>query len=1017
MTPTIGAALIARNAEATLRQCLESLAPHVDQLVIALVGPSTDQTEAIAREFTSEVYQFESADIRDGKLWDFSSARNFSFSFLHTDWFMWLDADDTLVGGERLRETVEAAERSNIGCLHFLYEYRHDEQGHPTVEQTRERLVKSSLGWSWRYRVHEILESTSPHTVGKPDNIKVVHHASESHSVSYLPILESMYKEDPTDPRILQILGDTYAGAGDFERAKVCLENAFLSTGHDDVRWTIATNLARFYIREKDWPKAEQWCFTAISLHPEYSLSYLLLATISWHGYNDSTRALQYFEDADQDFRTPAPLVVHRQQDDYTINRWDVEWRCYADQEEWVHAWSVIRLALQYRGVGAPTVGKTPDPWFFSAWYVFERMKCEDSVEGTISLVDHLCRRGDTLRARKLMEECLPLPIREDKRIVAAYERIKQFTAHVQLGNDEQYKAFYEGNHNSEDSMNGTDYEPYRMNTILRRLQERGAKKVLDVGCGAGGPAMFLAEHGINVVGLDINEPTVKYANKLARKAKTKGKARFICGSYDTHGPEDLGKFDAVLMLELLEHIHPTQVPFYLSSAEDFLKPGGAVFATTPGMAIGDIPGIWDEFPRDHVQEFSRQDLERLILTGASRRVKKPINLYRIYDPEVSVPGFASWFMEYEWSPPEEPGENWEKPVVIYTGPGLEEWTPQMPDERGLGGSETWAAKTAKELRRRGHPVVVYGMATGVWDGVIYRHHSLFNPAAPFVGATAWLVLVSRQLGALDTRPAAETVLFLAHDVDYGEELTPARLANMDRYCVLSQWQEHHTENQYHGNMLDNVIEKLALFSNAIEPEFFGGDTHENPKVPHSFIWSSSPDRGLDQLLEWWPSIRNLWPDATLNIYYGWDNVDAMMDSRPWLRPFKQRVLAMSRQPGVTWHGRIGQRELAQRAMQTQFWLYPSQLPAELGSGPWHETFCITALEMQAAGVIPIYPDRGALPERFYFGSLVSDEDWSLSYVLEELERWDKLEVPDVRHLIEHDWGFATDLLLDLCAS
>lgn len=1028
MNPTIGVGMIARNAEATLRECLSSFSEHVDQIVVVLAGESTDKTEEVLNKACEDweyvtpiqVYHFDWID-------DFSTARNFAFSKLTTDWFCWFDADDVVQGAENLRQIVLDAEKADIGCLHFPYVYRSNDAGQPTVEQTRERLVKASLGWQWKYRVHEILVTDTPHQVGKPDNIRVIHKATENHTAQYLPILEEMYKEDPNDERTCGILADTYLWMQDFDKAIPMTERAFVMTGNNDVRWTHATDLARIYIKLQDWQQAEQWCFTAMSIHSEYSLPYLLMAAVSWFGYQDSEKAMQYFMDADQPFREEAPLHVRRLREDYTLNRWDVEWRVLMDQEQYKAAWEIMQAAARYRGMSPIVVAKTADPWFFNSWAVFEQNKIEDSVTGALAIVDHLCRRGDTLRARKLLEECLPLTTREDPRIVKAYERIRDFTHHV-VSDDDTYAKFYEMNHSTPDiedpvhCMNGIEYEPYRMNTILARLKARGAKRVLDVGCGAGAPALFLAEHGINVVGLDINSITVKEANRRARKVKTRGKAIFKTGNVETMGPEDLGKFDAVLMLELLEHIHPTKVPLYLSSAEDFLNPGGAVIATTPGMAIGDIPGLWQEFPRDHVQEFSRHDLEKLIMGGVSRRVKQPENLYRIYDPEVSVPGFASWFIEYGWCNPEDVGPNYDKPVTIYVGPGYEKWDPHFPDEKGLGGSETWAIKTAKELASRGHRVMVYAESEGIWDGVVYRHYSKFNPKAE-----TWLCIVSRQLSLLDERPNAKHVLFVAHDVDYGEELTANRLDNMDRYCVLSEWHRNHTMNQYEDEYItENLDHKLTLFSNAIEPEFFKSqtflDTYAPARVPHSFIWSSSPDRGLDQLLEWWPNILELWPDATLNIYYGWTNADAMMDNRPWLRSFKDRVVRMARDlPGVTWHGRIGQRELAQRAMETQFWVYPSQLPAELGAGEWHETFCITALEMQAAGVIPIMAGVGALSERFYFGSM-SDGPLSLGFVLDELERLDKPDADNnipgfmgYHSLIEdYNWPAVTTRLLDI---
>src|SRR3970282_436386 len=88
--------MIVRNSEKTLAQCLESVAPHVDEIVIGLGGESTDSTEEIARKFTDKVFQLEWND-------DFSEARNQVLSKITGDYYLWLDADDELVGGENLR--------------------------------------------------------------------------------------------------------------------------------------------------------------------------------------------------------------------------------------------------------------------------------------------------------------------------------------------------------------------------------------------------------------------------------------------------------------------------------------------------------------------------------------------------------------------------------------------------------------------------------------------------------------------------------------------------------------------------------------------------------------------------------------------------------------------------------------------------------------------------------------------------------------------------------------------------
>ena len=41
---TIGVGIIARNAGKTIKQCVKSFAPFVDQIVVVLAGESTDNT-------------------------------------------------------------------------------------------------------------------------------------------------------------------------------------------------------------------------------------------------------------------------------------------------------------------------------------------------------------------------------------------------------------------------------------------------------------------------------------------------------------------------------------------------------------------------------------------------------------------------------------------------------------------------------------------------------------------------------------------------------------------------------------------------------------------------------------------------------------------------------------------------------------------------------------------------------------------------------------------------------------
>jgi glycosyltransferase involved in cell wall biosynthesis len=89
----ISLSMIVKNEEKSLERCLRSVEGIPDEIIIIDTG-SEDNTKAIARNFTSQVFDFEWVD-------DFSAARNYSFERAAMDYILWLDADDVLLPEER----------------------------------------------------------------------------------------------------------------------------------------------------------------------------------------------------------------------------------------------------------------------------------------------------------------------------------------------------------------------------------------------------------------------------------------------------------------------------------------------------------------------------------------------------------------------------------------------------------------------------------------------------------------------------------------------------------------------------------------------------------------------------------------------------------------------------------------------------------------------------------------------------------------------------------------------------
>jgi SAM-dependent methyltransferase len=87
-------------------------------------------------------------------------------------------------------------------------------------------------------------------------------------------------------------------------------------------------------------------------------------------------------------------------------------------------------------------------------------------------------------------------------------------------------------------------------------LQVGAGSRVLEVGCGAGGPALFLARTtGAQVIGVDINAHGIAAGNAMAHEQRLEARVRFE--QVDASGalPFADGHFDALVCIDAINHL------------------------------------------------------------------------------------------------------------------------------------------------------------------------------------------------------------------------------------------------------------------------------------------------------------------------------------------------------------------------------------------------------------------------------------------------------------------------------
>lgn len=131
--------------------------------------------------------------------------------------------------------------------------------------------------------------------------------------------------------------------------------------------------------------------------------------------------------------------------------------------------------------------------------------------------------------------------------------------------------------------------------------------RILDVGCGTGLNAAYLARQGHEVVGIDLSPVAIE-------KFCARGYNGLVCDIEAGALPLPAASFDLVYASEVIEHCVDTMS--FLRSIRSVLKPGGTLLLSTPNSAFWAyrLLGLLGRTPTEyqhpgHVRFFSKRSL------------------------------------------------------------------------------------------------------------------------------------------------------------------------------------------------------------------------------------------------------------------------------------------------------------------------------------------------------------------------------------------------------------------------
>jgi len=114
------------------------------------------------------------------------------------------------------------------------------------------------------------------------------------------------------------------------------------------------------------------------------------------------------------------------------------------------------------------------------------------------------------------------------------------------------------------------------MPRIVGLFHERGVKRVLDLGCGAGRHVVYLAQKGFEVHGVDSSEEGLKMAQEALSNAGLR--AQLTAASMFGKLPYSDSFFDAIVCTKALNHGTIANIRGAIREMERVLEPGGILF-------------------------------------------------------------------------------------------------------------------------------------------------------------------------------------------------------------------------------------------------------------------------------------------------------------------------------------------------------------------------------------------------------------------------------------------------------
>ena len=326
---------------------------------------------------------------------------------------------------------------------------------------------------------------------------------------------------------------------------------------------------------------------------------------------------------------------------DIAVRLWDgTTWQPEPEAEEPARCTLVLQHPGSLRKMLVP-----PNDLTLGEAYIYNDFDIEGDIEALIPLIEHfldgyrgrmeLLRYGKRLLSLPKADQPHPTDLAAKVHgLVHSKERDQQaVTYHYNWSND-FYALFLDRRmvytcayfKTPDDDLDTA--QENKLDYVCRKLRLQPGERLLDLGCGWGGLAIYAAQHyGVKVHSITLSRPQVELAQERIDQA---GLTEQCCVEVrDYRDLHESGGYDKIAAIGIVEHIGKAMQPTYFKHAWRLLRPGGvflnhniALHSNAPKIGRnfiqhyvfpdGDAPPLHTTLKAAEINGFEVRDVESL---------------------------------------------------------------------------------------------------------------------------------------------------------------------------------------------------------------------------------------------------------------------------------------------------------------------------------------------------------------------------------------------------------------------